>query len=481
MEDSLKQKMINSTAWSFIDRFGQQGMQFIIGIVLARLLSPNDYGLLGMIMIFFAISFAFVDMGLSKALIRKKEIEDVYSNTVFWSNLLIALFLYLLLYISTPFIASFFNQPALIPIARVSFISIIFVALYIVPYSLLNKKMDFKTITKISISSTLISGIIGISLAFAGFGVWSLVVQQITYQFLRFVLSFLYVKWLPKLLFSCTVIREVWSFSVHIFSTVLLTTLFNNLYVFLLGKFYSIQQTGYYTQANRMNETVNFSFQAILNNTYNLFVQIQDQTERLRHVFRIMTKKISLFYIPMLCLLIVTAKPLFFILFSEKWLLSVAYFQLLCLANLFSPFVGTATHLLNARGRSKSAFMIELSKRVLIVFSVFICFQYGITGLLTGYAAANLISTVFTFYLLKQEIAYYYKQQIKDIAPSILLGSIIALSASILMPFIQNLYLLFTAQILTGGILYIALLHLFFRESFIEAISYAKTLVKRLH
>jgi len=475
MGDKLKEKMIGALAWSSVDRLGQQSVQFIIGIVLARLLSPADYGLIGMIMIFATLSYVLVESGFGAALIRKKNVTETDLNSVFFVNLAISIGLYAVLFFTAPFIANFFNQPSLIPIARVTFIAVIFNAFYIVPYIQVNKAMDFKTLAKINLFSTTISGILGITMAIMGKGVWSLVVQQTTYHFFRGIGFYFFVKWYPQFLFSLKSIRELWNFSIHILGTSLLTIVFNNLYTFLLSRFYPVNQVGYYTQANKMSETTNFTFQSILgNSTYNLFTQINTEIERLKRIYRELIQKTSLIVLPITLVLIVMAKPLFFFLFSEKWLPAVPYFQLICLANLFAPLYLLNNNLLNAMGKSKITFCIEIVKRLLIVISIVACFRYGIVSLLVGYVISCCLAFLFSTRFINKHLSHSYWDQLKDILPSLLMGLVISGGVLLYTPFIKNLYALFTIQLLSAVVLYIILLRIFFKENFFRVMSFVK-------
>ena len=310
MGDNLKEKMMGAVAWSSIDRFGQQAVQFLIGLVLARLLTPADFGLIGMVMVFSALSFVLVESGFGLALVRKKEANETDFNTIFYFNIFVSLLLYTLLFFSAPAIAQFFKQPQLILLGRVIFLAILFNALYLVPFMQLGKAMDYKTIAKVNLISTTLSGICGALLAIMQYGVWALVAQQVLYHFFRMICFHLFVKWKPKALFSFKVIREFWGFSIHLLGTSILNVLFNNLYVLLLSRYYPIRQVGYYSQANKLSETFNFSFQAILvGSTYSLFAQIQDQDERFRHVFRQIVQKVSIVTFPIMLVLIAIAKP----------------------------------------------------------------------------------------------------------------------------------------------------------------------------
>ena len=465
MGDNLKEKTIGALKWSAVDRFGQQIVQFIIGIILARLLSRADFGLIGMVMIFSALSFVLVESGFGQALVRKQDSDERDFNTIFYTNIFISLLLYIILFFTTPLIAVFFHQPQLVSIGRVMFVAIIFNAMYLVPYVKLGRIMDFKTIAKVNILSTTLSGFCGVIMAVTHFGVWALVVQQVLYQFFRMVFFHLFVKWKPQLIYSFSVIRNFWNFSINLLGTYVLNVLFNNLYVILIGRFYNISQVGSYTQANKLSETFSFTFQSILvGSTYSMFSQIQNEDERFRRIFRELAKKVSVITFPVFFFLIAAAKPLIVILLSDKWLEAVPYFQLLCLAAVFTPLYSLTISALNARGQSKTTFKIEIIKKILILISVFSMFNFGINAMLWGYAVSSAIALSVAIFYLKKNLNHYIKHQFVDFTGTIVFGLIIALASFCLTFFIHNLKFLFFLQVTTTGIIYFLGVKLFYKE-----------------
>ncbi len=456
MSDNLKGKMIGAVTWSSIDRFGQQAVQFVIGMILARLLSPSDFGLMGMVAVFSALSFVLIESGFGLALVRKKDANETDFNTVFYFNIGVSVFLYLVLFFTAPLIAQYFNQPLLTSLSRIIFLSILFNAFYLIPFIKLGIILDFKTIAKVNLISTGISGAIGVLLAYLNWGVWALACQQVCYHFLRMVSFYLFVKWKPSWLFSFSVIREFWKFSINILGTSVLNVLFNNLFVFLIGKYYSTKQTGYYSQSNKLSETFNFSFQAILvGSTYNLFTQIQHDDERFRRIFREIANKVSVVTFPVMISLIAMAKPLIFTLLGAKWLPSEHYFQLLCVASLFGPLYTLNINALNARGESKNTLIIEIIKKSLTIGVVIFSFQYGIETMLCGYAASNFIAYAISAWFLKKSLTHYLKHQFEDFVKSVLVGLGIAGVLYLEGIIISNNYLLFSCQLISAAGIYL--------------------------
>jgi teichuronic acid exporter len=327
MGDNLKNKMVSAVTWTTIDRIGQQGVQFFITLILARLLSPSDYALIALVAVFVSLSNTLVDSGFGQALVRKSDANETDFNTVFFFNIFISVFLYLILFFSAPYIAIFFDQPKLIVVSRVIFIGILLNALYLIPTVKMVRALDFKSSTKVNIFSVTCSGLVGIILAFKGFGVWALVAQQLLFHFFRLLSLTFIIRWKPKFIFSFRVIRNFWSFSVNLLGTNILNNIFNYIYILILGKLYPNKpEVGLYYQANKLNDTSNYSFQVILGSTYSILVKIQNDEERFQRVFREIVRKSSIIIFPVMLALIVVAKPLIFVLLKSQWLPSVPYF-----------------------------------------------------------------------------------------------------------------------------------------------------------
>ena len=428
MGDNLKYKMIGALKWSTIDRFGQQGVQFFIGMLLARLLSADDYGLIGMIMIFVALSYVLVDSGFAQALVRKTDATNLHYDSVFYFNLIISILLYAIAYWAAPLIAHFFNQPALVAICRVLFLAIIFNALYLVQFTRLSKALNYKKLAQINLISTLISGSIGVWVAIVYRNAWALVVQQLAYHFFRFVMSFLLVDWRPGLSFSFAIIKEFSKFSLHLLGTSVLNVLFNYIYVLIIARFYPRSEVGYYTQGNKLNETFNFSIQAILiSSSYAMFSQIQNDDERMRRIFSELTKKTALITMPLVLFLLTIAHPFIDVVWTSKFAASAPYFQMLCLATLFNPFYSLTITALNARGKSKITFRLEFMKKALMLLSIFVAFRWGIMPMLWGYIAASTMSFVAAMLVFDGELKLRISEQVKNFIPGLSIGLVIAI------------------------------------------------------
>lgn len=467
MSDNLKQKTISALKWSTVDRFGQQAVQFIVGLTLAHLLRVEDFGLVGMLLIFNALSFVLVESGFGQSIVRKQSTDENEFSTIFYFNILIGLFIYVLLFFSAPFIASFFKQPTLVNISRISFLVIPLNALYLMQFVKLGIKLDYKNIAKVNLISTIISGSVGVSLALANFGVWALVWQLVSYHFFRLICFYWVVKWNPQKNFSFHYIREHWKFSINLLGTGILNVIFNNIFLIVLGRFFPLKETGYYSQANKQAETVNYTFMSILTgSTYNIFSQIQDDLERLRRILREFVHKVAVIVIPAGFFLIASAKNLIVTLLGEQWLPAVPYFQLICAANLIAPLYTLNINSLNSRGLSRATFQIEILKKGLILIAIVTLFHWGGKIMISGYVLACWFAYLISMRATKKSLTYYWGRQIKDILPAIGIGVGIGLIVFGLSKFHLNHILLLITQLIIAGIIYIAAIRLFYNDLF---------------
>lgn len=479
MSDNLKQKMLGALIWSSIDRFGQQIVQFVIILFLGRLLTPNDFGLIGTIMLFVALSNTLVDSGFVQALVRKQDVSETDYNSVFYFNVLIGIVLYIILFFSAPLIANFYHQPKLIDICRVVFVGIIFNALYLIPVAKMTRNIDFKNSAKINIISVTGSGFTGICMAFYGAGVWALVAQQVLFHFIRMISLHLFIKWKPRRIFSFVVIRGLWGFSINLLGTSILNMIFNYLYANIIGKFYSIEQVGFYTQANKLNETTNYSFQTILvGSTYALLVKIQNEDERFRRVFREIAKKTSLITFPVMLCLIAVARPLISTILPPIWQPAIPYFQLLCLATLFQPLYTLNTNALNARGQTKFTFRVELIKKLLISVLAIVTFRHGIIAILVGYAISCAIAYLISVLYLKKDLHHYIKHQLSDFVNSMAFGVGMAFVIWLIQFLISNKYFLLSTQLVCAAIIYFGYIRFFQTETYYKALNQVQSSIK---
>ena len=465
--------MIGALTWSSVNIFGVQFLQLFIGIMLARVLMPADFGIIGILFVFTSISGVLIDGGFAQGLIRKKDTTNKDFSTVFFLNLLVSVILYGLLYLSAPLIADFFAQPALVTYSRVLFIIILIFPFYLIQQTQLFKKLQYKTIAIVNIISVGVSGTIAIVLAFRDFGVWALVIQQICFHSMRWITYTLFVRWKPVFVFTKSTIKDLWKFSLPLLGQTSLNAVFNQIYFIIIGRFYPIQQVGYFTQANKYSETVNYAAQSILSvGTFPVLSTIQDDKERLLSVYRKLITSVSIITFPFVAFLIVAAEPIVVTLITEKWLPSVVLLQLLLFANFFTPMFTINISILNAQGKSALSLRLEVFKKSLIVVSILACFSFGIKAMLAGFVVANYIAYASSMVSIKRSLSHYYRHQIIDFSPILLLVVVSSFVASLFSYIHLSNLLLLLVQLSVFVVLYGGGLFIFLPKQFMEFMSF---------
>lgn len=417
-EEPLKQKTLKGVGWSFIDNIAGSGITFLVGLALARLLTPDEFGIIGMITIFIAISNSIVDSGFSNALIRKLDASDKDYNTVFIFNLAISTLLYSALYLSAPLISQFFNEPQLINVTRVIGLVLICNALGIVQHTLLIKSVDFKTQARVSIISSVGSGIIGIGMAFFGFGVWSLVAQQLSRQLFNSLFLWLFNKWRPSLIFSGNSFRELFGFGSKLMLSGLIDTVYKNIYYLIIGKFYSAAQLGFYTRADQFKTIFSSNLTNVVQRvSFPVLSSIQNEPERLREAYRKVIRTTMLVTFACMLGMAAIARSMILILIGEKWLPAVIYLQIMCFSGMLYPLHAINLNMLKVKGRSDLFLKLEIYKKLLAVIPITLGILYGIEYLLLGSVFNSFVSFFLNSLYSGALINYPSKQQLKDIFP----------------------------------------------------------------
>ncbi|MDP1620906.1 MAG: lipopolysaccharide biosynthesis protein [Bacteroidales bacterium] len=420
---SLKQKAVSGFLWSFIDSFTNYGLQFVFGIILARLLTPNDYGLIGIITIFITISQSFIDSGFRQALLRKQDCTQADYSTVFFFNLAVSLLFYIILYIFAPNIGTYFNEPVLKLLLRVLGINLILYALIAIQLTILVKNINFKHQTKISIVATIISGITGITFAYYGYGVWSLIIKMILSVFITFILLWIYNKWRPSMIFSKKAFHEMFSFGSKLLLSGLLYRATQNIYYLVIGKYFTATQLGYYTRAEQFSNLPSANLTSVIERvSYPVLASLQHDIPKLQETFKSIVKSTMLISFTIMIGMAAIAKPLILVLIGEKWLPSSLYLQLLCIAGIFYPLNALNLNLLNVFGRSDLFLRLELIKTSLTIPIIIIGVFYGIIPMLLSIIIFNYFGVVLNSYYTKRYIRYSTLNQIKDIFPTFLIA-----------------------------------------------------------
>lgn len=450
---NLKNNFINGVLWGIIDKFAILIIGSLITIILSRKLLPSDYGIVGLLMIFNIVGLVLLDSGFGHALIRKENPTQTDYSTVFFFNILLSIILYFTFFIFSPYIALFYNEPRLTLIARISFLLIPINSLVIVQNSILLRRLDQKKITIASIISSLFSGIIGITSAIIGLGVWALIFQNLSLYFIK-AISFWYLSdWKPSFSFKLETIKELWKYSINLLGVNLLAGIFQNIYQFLIGKFYSLNEVGFFNQAVRMEglprSSLNNAIQSI---AYPVLSKFQNNNEGLKYIYkRIITISVFINF-PLMVGLIIPAEKLFILILSEKWIPSVAYFRLLCMIGAFSPFILTTVIIFKAKGQSKKYFKIEIASKFILIISIYLTITRDIALLLIAGLITTILTSCLNMYYAGKEINYSLKEQLRDILP-IIFATALMISAMyyidiISIPIVPSIILQFTVGII---------------------------------
>lgn len=423
MADSLKSKTVKGTVWSSIERFSVQGIQFVVMIIMARILTPADYGLVGMLAIFIAVSQSLIDSGFSQALIRKQDRTEVDNSTVFYFNIAVGIILYFLLFACAPLIADFYKEPLLTPITRAIGLSIVFNSLTVVQRALLTTKLDFRTQAKASFAGCVVSGGLGIWMAYAGYGVWAIVCQQLSNLLIITVLLWLLSKWKPMLKYSWKSFRELFGFGSKLLASGLLDTLYRNIYLIVIGKVFKASDLGYYTRAHQFSDFASSNITGIFQRvTYPVLCAIQDDGQRLADVYRKLLKTSAFVVFPLMMGLAAVAKPMVLTFLTDKWLFSSVLLVPLCFAGMWYPVHSINLNLLQVKGRSDLFLRLEIIKKIIGVTMLCITIPLGLVWMCWGMVVNSLIALVINTNYTGKLIHLGFFAQMKDLLPTLILS-----------------------------------------------------------
>ena len=428
-QESLKSKTIKGTAWSAADAFLGQGVTFLVGIVLARLLSPDEYGLIGICLIFNTVLCGIVDSGFSNALIRKKDCTDVDYNTMFVTNLTISIVLYALLFVSSPLVSQFFNRYELTSLIRVTGLVLLANALSITQITILTKRIDFKTKTKASLVSAIASGIIGIAMAFMGFGVWALVGQILSKQILYTICLWVLNKWWPSFTFSLKSFHYMWGFGWKLLVSGLLNNIWNQLYQVVVGKFYSPATLGQYTRGQEYASIFSSNLTNIIQRvSYPVLSEIQDDKHRMVDGYRRVIKMTM--FVTAICMISLgaVAEPLIYCLIGPQWHEAATYLPLICISMSLYPLHSINLNMLQVLGRSDIFLYLEILKKIIGILPICIGIFVDIYWMLIASILIGFVSLYLNSWYTGKALGYTFWKQLRDIAPSFGVAFTIALS-----------------------------------------------------
>lgn len=472
MEESLKKQTKQGVIWSAAQRFSTQGIQFVTTIIMARMLTPADYGVVGMLDIFIAILSVFVDSGFINALTRKQNRTQEDICTVFFFNIGVSSIAYCILFLIAPLVASFYAIPELCIILRVLGLIVIIDSFAAVQITLMIINLNFKTQTKISIISLIISGTIGIILAYNDFTYWALVIQSLLYGIISTSLYWYYSTWRPGLIFSKRSFNEMFSFGSKILVTSLINTTYGNLYSLVIGKVFSANILGNYSRANSYANFPSSNLTSILQRvTYPVLCKLQDDQILLSDAYRKLIRTSAFIIFPLMTGLSALAHPFIFIILGSKWSFCAVMLQIICFALMWYPIHAINLNLLLVKGRSDLSLRIEIIKKVISVIILCIAVPMGIMALCYSRILSSIISLIINTYYTGKLINLGFIHQMKDLAPTIIISIGMWTSIMLTNTLTDNLPLQMIIGISTGSSFYIIMSYIFNRKDFFSFVS----------
>ena len=448
MSETIKNKFFSGLAWTFIQNVAVKVFSFVFTVILTRILSPNEYGLIGMLAIFIAVSEVFALSGFGDALIQKKDCNDDDFSTAFYFNVTISLSIYLLLFFLAPFIANFYHEPKLVTLTRVLSLNIVLGSFNFVQQSILSRAMNFKPLALISLVCTVISGLVGVSLAYFGFGVWALVAQTLSSNLVRVIVFPLCTKWHPNRPFNRESFHYLWNYGSKIIVTGLVSVTVQNLSSILIGRFYNKEQVGYFERSRSLATLPSDIIFCVLSSvSFPVLCEFQDDNKRWLNVYRKILFNTVLVVFPLIILLALLAKPIIIILFTEKWATCIPLFQALLLARMFMPIVATHTSLLRSVGDTTLYMKLFLLTGPLSLLAVIISIPFGVVAMARATLMGSFLGYLIPAFVIGRKFGYPLHKQLYDWRHILLSLLIMGTCVLTVIHFITNLWV----QLIIGG------------------------------
>ena len=448
MEDNLKGKTKKGLYWSFFNQFSNYGMNFIVGIVMARLLSPSDFGITALPAVFMAIASTIQDGGLANALIRKKEVTNKDLSTTFYYSICLGVVLYLTLFLSAPLIADFYHTPILVSLIRVTAIGFLFSPLITPQNILLRRRLDFKTLTKISLVTRVFGATVGIVMAYVGYGVWSLVISNLLAGMFTLLIAWLVVRWLPKYGWSKESFKYLWGYGNKIMFSAIIENLYSNIAPVFIGKYYSPAQLGIYNRAQGYASMPSQNITGAINNvSFPVLSKMQDDTEKLAYNYRRMLRLSAFVIFPFMLMLSALARPLVITMITEKWEHSIIFLQIMCFSMMWYPIHAINLNLLMVKGRSDLFFRLEIIKKITGISILLITLPMGLVPFCYGGIFSSMVALIINTYYTGKLIHIGYIKQMKDLLPIFSLSMFVWIVIHISNYFISN----YIVQLIVGG------------------------------
>ena len=471
MPESLKQKTVKGVAWTSLDQVATLGFGFVIGVILARILSPDDYGLLAMIAVFNAIAFAFINSGFGNALIRKPDLTENDNSTAFYFNIVAGVVMAGVIWLISPLVAMFYDKPILCQLLRVEGLLLIISSFTIVQNAQLTRALNFKAKMIINVASQVLAGAIAIVAAYRGFGVWSLVIQHIASGIIRMILLWMLSPWRPRGKWSKKSFSYLWGYGSKLLASGLLDTIYGNIYPIVIGKFYSAADLGQYTRAKGYASLPSQGLTGVIQQvTFPVLSQIQDDDQRLGNNYRRMLRFTVFLVFPIMIGMAALAHPLVISLVTDKWAQCVPYLQIICFSSMWYPVHAINLNLLQVKGRSDLFLRLEIIKKVIITVAIILSVPFGIIGICIGSVCTSIICLAINTFYTGKLIHVGFVRQMRDMAPTLLaslaMGGVVYFTA---LPFDSDVVKL-AVGIPVGMLVYLAIAKVFRMPELQEAI-----------
>lgn len=466
MQKSIKSQVISGFIWKYAERCGAQGIQFVVQIVLARLLTPYDYGLIGLIAVFISIAQVFAQSGLGQALVQRKDTDNIDFSTVLYYSIVFSILMYILLFLSAPLIADFYDAPKLTAVVRVLGLVIVIGSVNSVQNAYVQRTMQFKKFFWATLGGTIVSAFVGVFMAYKGLGIWALVGQQLTNQIIDTIVLWITVKWRPILTFSFERVKTLFSYGWKLLMTSLINVVYNNVYSLIIGKFYSSEELGYYNRGMQFPSVIETNIDSTVESVlFPVMSKVQDDREQLKLMVKRFVKTSTFLVFPIMAGLAAVARPITIVLLTEKWLPAVPFIQFSCFSYALAPLFKANLQAINAIGRSDIFLKLEIIKRILGMIILILTLKHGLYAMMIGKCFSSIVNFLFDSWQNKKFLNYSCFEQIKDIVPALLLS--LNMCVVVLLIGMLNLNILITLilQISTGIILYLGTAKLFKVES----------------
>lgn len=433
---SFRQKTITGLKWSAAEHLSSQGIAFIINLIIVRILTPADYGIMGLVTVFLGISQVIINAGFASALIRKQDRSEEDFSTVFYYNVFSGVILYLLLFVAAPWIATFYQIQELELVIRIVGLTMIIASLSTIHTTKLTIAVNFKTLTKISLISSISAGVLGICLAYMGYKVWALVLQALATSVISTMLLWIYVKWTPKWLFSFASFKELFGFGSKLMLSGLLETVYNNLYQMIIGKKYTASDLGYFTRATVIVQLPSNNITEVIQRvTFPVLSEMQQDVKALTHSYRRLLKMSAFVIFPVMAFLIALCESLVKLVLTDKWIAIVPFIRVLCLGYMFYPIHAINLNLLKVKGRSELFLRLEILKKIVITIVLFATVPFGILIMCYGTVFTSLVALVINTYYSGKLIEHGFLKQMEDIRPAFFVSVVSGVGA-----FLPSLY-----------------------------------------